>query len=124
MKRIFIAIIALVAMVAFNSCDKEKTTAQKLVKEFLKENLVSEDFKVMDYSRLDSTKLISDSVFLQLRADGAKSKLFKADIHYADGPKTRKLNYLRVKYRMDKDTVNQTFYLDDQLTRIVAFKTD
>ena len=117
-----LVIIALMAMVAFSACDGEKGTAQKLVKEFLTDNLVSQDFKIMDFSRLDSTKLISDSVFLQMRAKGAENKAFKAGFSYADGGKTKKLNYIRVKYRVDKDTILQTYYLDDQLTRVVAFK--
>ena len=112
----------LVAVMAFSSCNKEKTTTQKLVKEFLKENLVSEDFKVMDYSDLSSTKLVTDSMCQQMRTQMAGNALFKSDMRYAEGPATKKMHFIRVKYRVDKDTIFQTFYIDEQQTRVVALK--
>ena len=123
MNKMKVAIAALlVAVMAFSSCNKEQSTAQKLVKEFLKENLVNEDFKVMYYYDLSTTKFITDSVCQAMRAKMANNKLFKSDIHYAEGPMSKNLHFIRVKYRVDKDTVFQTFYLDEQQTRIVAFK--
>ena len=92
MNKMKVAIAALlVAVMAFSSCNKEKTTSQKLVKEFLKENLVSEDFKVMDYSDLSSTKLVTDSMCQMMRAKMANNELFKSDMRYAKGPKPNKM---------------------------------
>ena len=123
MNKMKVAIAALlVAVMAFSSCNKEKTTTQKLVKEFLKENLVSEDFKVMDYSDLSSTKLVTDSMCQQMRTQMAGNALFKSDMRYAEGPATKKMHFIRVKYRVDKDTIFQTFYIDEQQTRVVALK--
>ena len=123
MNKMKVAIAALlIAVMAFSSCNKEQSTAQKLVKEFLKENLVNEDFKVMYYYDLSTTKFITDSVCQAMRAKMANNKLFKSDIRYAEGPTSKNLHFIRVKYRVDKDTVFQTFYLDEQQTRIVAFK--
>ena len=123
MNKMKVAIAALlVAVMAFSSCNKEKTTTQKLVKEFLKENLVSEDFKVMDYSDLSSTKLVTDSMCQQMRTQMAGNALFKSGMRYADGPATKKMHFIRVKYRVDKDTIFQTFYIDEQQTRVVALK--
>ena len=51
-----------------------------------------------------------------------QDKAFKKDIQFAEGPKTKKLYYIRIKYRLDNDTCLQTFYLDDQLTRVVSFR--
>ena len=123
MNKMKVAIAALlVAVMAFSSCNKEKTTTQKLVKEFLKENLVSEDFKVMDYSDLSSTKLVTDSMCQQMRTKMAGNALFKSGMRYAEGPATKKMHFIRVKYRVDKDTIFQTFYIDEQQTRVVALK--
>lgn len=123
MNKMKVAIAALlVAVMAFSSCNKEKTTTQKLVKEFLKENLVSEDFKVMDYSDLSSTKLVTDSMCQQMRTQIANNALFKSGMRYAEGPATKKMHFIRVKYRVDKDTIFQTFYIDEQQTRVVALK--
>ncbi len=123
MNRMKIVITAmLVAVMAFSSCDKEKSTAQKLVKDFLEENLVSEDFKVMYCYDLSTTRFVTDSMCQAMRAKMAGNKFFKPNIHYAEGPMSKNLHFMRVKYRIDKDTIFQTFYLDEQQTRIVAFK--
>ena len=126
MKRLYQSIrtvaYIMVATLLLTGCDAEKSTAKKLVKDFLKENLVNNDFKVMSFSALDSTKHITDSVFKVMRAEAAQDKAFKKDIQFAEGPKTKKLYYIRIKYRLDNDTCLQTFYLDDQLTRVVSFR--
>lgn len=126
MKRLYQSIrtvaCIMVATLLLIGCDAEKSTAKKLVKDFLKENLVNNDFKVMSFSSLDSTKHITDSVFKVMRAEAAQDKAFKKDIQFAEGPKTKKLYYIRIKYRLDNDTCLQTFYLDDQLTRVVSFR--
>jgi hypothetical protein len=126
MKRLYQSIrtvaCIMVATLLLIGCDAEKSTAKKLVKDFLKENLVNNDFKVMSFSALDSTKHITDSVFKVMRAEAAQDKAFKKDIQFDEGPKTKKLYYIRIKYRLDNDTCLQTFYLDDQLTRVVSFR--
>ena len=126
MKRLYQSIrtvaCIMVATMLLIGCDAEKSTAKKLVKDFLKENLVNNDFKVMSFSSLDSTKHITDSVFKVMRAEAAQDKAFKKDIQFAEGPKTKKLYFIRIKYRLDNDTCLQTFYLDDQLTRVVSFR--
>ena len=126
MKRLYQSIrtvaYIMVATLLLIGCDAEKSTAKKLVKDFLKENLVNNDFKVMSFSALDSTKHITDSVFKVMRAEAAQDKAFKKDIQFAEGPRTKKLYYIRIKYRLDNDTCLQTFYLDDQLTRVVSFR--
>ncbi len=112
----------LVAVMTFSSCDKEKSAAKELVKEFLKENLVSEDHKVLYCYDLSTTKFVTDSMCQEMRAKMASNKRFKPNMHYAEGPASKNLHFIRVKYRVDKDTIYQTFYLDEQQTRVVAFK--
>jgi len=122
MRKIFIAIIAFLAVMVFNSCNQEKSAAEKLVKEFMKENLADEDFKIMYCYPMSTTSFISDSIFQQMRMRAAKDTRYKKNIHYAAGPKTKELHFMRVKYKIGNDTIFQTFYLDDSLTRVVSFK--
>ena len=122
MKKMLVAIVALAVAMAFTSCNREKSKAQTLVKDFLKENLVENDFKVMDFSPLDSTTFVSDSLFWLMREKGSENSRFKQPLVFPDGPKTRKLHFIRVKYRIEKDTILQTFYFDDELSRVVSFK--
>lgn len=122
MKKMLVAIVALVVAMAFTGCNREKSKAESMVKDFLKENLVENDFKVMDFSRLDSTTFVSDSMAHMMRMKMANNPLFKPEMNYQKGHKTRKLLFIRVKYRIEKDTILQTFYFDDELSRVVSFK--
>lgn len=122
MKKTLVAIVALVVAMAFIGCNREKSKAESMVKDFLKENLVENDFKVMDFSRLDSTTFVSDSLFQLMREKGAKDSRFKQPLDFSDDAKTKKLLFIRVKYRIEKDTILQTFYFDDELSRVVSFK--
>ncbi|MBQ2497815.1 MAG: hypothetical protein II509_04110 [Prevotella sp.] len=122
MKKTLVAIVALVVAMAFTGCNREKSKAESMVKDFLKENLVENDFKVMDFSRLDSTTFVSDSLFQLMREKGAKDSRFKQPLDFSDDAKTKKLLFIRVKYRIEKDTILQTFYFDDELSRVVSFK--
>ena len=76
----------------------------------------------MDFSRLDSTTFVSDSMAHMMRMKMANNPLFKPEMNYQKGHKTRKLYFIRVKYRIEKDTILQTFYFDDELSRVVSFK--
>ena len=122
MKKTLVASVALVVAMAFTGCNREKSKAESMVKDFLKENLVENDFKVMDFSRLDSTTFVSDSLFQLMREKGAKDSRFKQPLDFSDAAKTKKLLFIRVKYRIEKDTILQTFYFDDELSRVVSFK--
>ena len=122
MKKTLVAIVALVVAMAFTGCNREKSKAESMVKDFLKENLVENDFKVMDFSRLDSTKYVSDSIFNRMRVSNLQDSRFKQPLRLVDAPRTEKLHFIRVKYRVEKDTLVQTFYFDDEVSRIVSFK--
>lgn len=116
------AVVALLVAMVVAGCNREKSRAQGLVKDFLKENLVENDFKVMDFSRLDSTKYVSDSIFNRMRVSNLQDSRFKQPLRLVDEPRTEKLHFIRVKYRIEKDTLVQTFYFDDEVSRIVSFK--
>ena len=116
------AVVALLVAMVVAGCNREKSRAQGLVKDFLKENLVENDFKVMDFSRLDSTKYVSDSIFNRMRVSNLQDSRFKQPLDFSDDAKTKKLLFIRVKYRIEKDTILQTFYFDDELSRVVSFK--
>ena len=116
------AVVALLVAMVVAGCNREKSRAQGLVKDFLKENLVENDFKVMDFSRLDSTKYVSDSIFNRMRVSNLQDSRFKQPLRLVDEPRTEKLHFIRVKYRIEKDTILQTFYFDDELSRVVSFK--
>ena len=75
----------------------------------------SADADYLDFSDVDSTHSISDSLVDVLRRRGPKG------ISYLDH-KGRILLYIRAKYLDGQDTCSTTFYLDSEATGVVAFK--
>ena len=124
MRQIKTAVIAVLAVMAISSCGGPKNDAERLIKDFLKENLVDGDFKYLDFSDLDSTFYVSDSIVKAMRVTHDTTSVFKKGIKYVEGPDTRKKHFIHVHYRVGEKKIRQTFYLDDQLTRVLSFKND
>lgn len=91
-----------------------------VVRDFLKANLPNPEYDLIDVSGLDSTQHVMPATIAQMRKLSAAK--FKAGTSFV--APTAQLKYLRVTYAQDKDTVCQTFYLDQNLTGVVCVKTD
>jgi len=117
MKRIYIIIGIGVLLLA--SCGRRQE-AKSIIKDFMKANV--EDYSKVSYLEfydVDSTRNISDSLIQVLH--GRTPAHFRRDISYQqrDG---KTLWLLRTRYLMDKDTCSATFYMDKEMTGVVAFK--
>lgn len=98
----------------FVSCG-QRQQAKSVIKDFMEQSL-HKDVKYLDFSDLDSTKAISNSVIMVMRQRGPKGIQYK---DYKDGT----LLYLRTSYLDDQVIpATATFYLDREATSIVAFK--
>ena len=116
-KSVFILFMA----VLLSSCDQWK--AERLVSSFLKENLKEEYDFSKKYNDLDSTFNITDSIVGVMRMREDKNEKFNTPIKYVEGAPTRPLMIERVRLKEnDSTTYTMTFYLDKELTRVVAFK--
>ena len=101
------------------SCGRQHT-AEQTVKAFVEENMeVAGEISNRDFADLGTTSLISDSLIQLMRHRGAP--LFKQGISYPDVP-GGELYYLRMSYVHQGDTLQNTFYLNPELTEVVAFK--
>ena len=110
-----------VASIFFMSSCGQQHDAECLVDAFLEENAVHpEKIENRNFLKLDSTKLISDSLIdvFQHR----KNELFKPNIKYAVNNSGRMLYYIRMNFTYEGDTLYQTFYIDESFGHIVAFK--
>lgn len=104
---------------AFASCGR-KQEAKSIVKDFMKTN-VGDYSKVsyIEFCDVDSTRNISDSLIQVLH--GQTPAHFNRNINYQQrGGKT--LWLIRTRYLMDEDTCSATFYMDKEMTGVVAFK--
>ena len=62
--------IGILAMLLLTACGQQHQ-AKSLVKDFVEEHAI-EELHITDFSDLDSTKVISDSVFLAMQQNAAK----------------------------------------------------
>ena len=117
MKHIYIIIG--VALLLFVSCGRQQT-AKSIVKDFMEAHV--EDYSKVSYLEfcdIDSTSNISDSLIQVLH--GRTPAHFSKNISYQQRA-GKTLWLIRTRYLMDEDTCSATFYLDKDMTGVVAFK--
>ena len=112
-------IIGILALLLFTACGQQHE-AKSLVKDFVKEH-ATEELNITDFSDLDSTKVISDSLFLVLQQNAAKDPLFKG-VDFNGKKASSPLLYIRMNYKKDTLELSKTFYFDKDLSAIIAFK--
>lgn len=94
----------------------QRHKAQSKVEDFMKEQMGISHYDVVSWSPLDSTFFLSDSMVNVMRIK-APTKDKKAYVKA-----TPKVHFITLKYAVKKDTLSQTFYLDEPLSGIVAVK--
>lgn len=97
-----------------------KQEAKAIVKDFM-ETYVDDYSKVsfVEFYDVDSTRNISDSLIAVLH--GRTPAHFSRNISYQQRS-GKTLWLIRTRYLMDKDTCSATFYMDKDMTGVVAFK--
>jgi hypothetical protein len=101
------------------SCGKQYY-AEQTVEDFVDANMEQpEKTSMRDFADLGTTRHINDSLIGVMRQRGADH--FKKGISYPDVPQGD-LYYLRMRYVREGDTLQNTFYLNEELTEVVAFK--
>jgi len=123
-KNIIIGLLGMILLLA--SCGQQNK-AQGLVKDFLKENLNSADCSFERFGKLAQTAMIDAQRVEQLRKEMKNIPSMKQDIKYEDGVCPDTLLYIRATYKLTdhsgkEQEYTQTFYMDKELTRIIAFK--
>ena len=106
-------------MLLLASCGQQYAAKQK-VKEFVKQH-ATEEIDITSFSDLDSTRVISDSLFRAMQQNAAKDPLFKA-VDFSTVKPTSPLLYIRMRYQKDTLELSKTFYFDKDLSAVVAFK--
>lgn len=120
MKRVFG--MSICVMLMFAACGQQHD-AETLVEGFMKENLIdSSSLSGVEFAKLDSTARLNDSIINILRADSKQSERYRSDIRYADNKQDKSLKILRVKYMLGTEEYSDTYYLDKNLTNIIAIK--
>ncbi|OYP46408.1 hypothetical protein CIK96_06030 [Prevotella sp. P4-98] len=120
-KSLSITIVSLVLLLT--SCGQQHE-AEALVEDFMDKNMKDEvSINARRFTDIDSTFLLTNDVIQKMRNKAANGgQRYKKGIKYADGNPTRKLFITRVKYYVDTLECSDTYYLNADLTHIVAFK--
>ncbi len=100
-------------LLLFVSCGQQQR-AKLLVKDFV-ETHISEDVDYLEFSSIDSTHVLNDSIIQAMHRRAGK------DIPYYESH-DRVLKLLRVTYLKGSDSCTSTFYMDAALTGVVAYK--
>ena len=74
--------------------------------------------------KFDSTRVLSDSVIARIRANADTIKRYSAPVKYSDRPMGRKLYVARISYAINGTEYCDTYYLDEQISHVVAFKSN
>jgi hypothetical protein len=109
------------ALLLLVSCG-QKQQAKSTVKDFVKANIAADDYSFKDFGKLDSTRYVTDSIIGVMKTRVADDNTFRKEATYGMRTGKEQLKYLPVKMKVaDKDTTF-TFYLTNDLTKVVAVK--
>ncbi len=118
----YLYIIIGISLLLFASCGPQQE-AEDLVEQFMKQNMKEElDISGLHFMDIDSTRLVNDSVVISLRQQAKRASRYQGNIKYAPDQPFKQLITIRVKYYIEEKEYSDTYYLDMDLTRIVAFK--
>ena len=107
----FIYIIGVLLLLT--ACGQQQR-AKSVVKEFM-ETYQKGDVDYLEFSDLDSTKVLTDSMIVVMQQQAGKDVTFQKRT-------SPSLLLIRAKYLLDEDTCSTTFYLDPQTMGVVACK--
>jgi len=113
-----------VAVLLFVSCGQQHQ-AKEIIQDFVDQNATEPSSRSsISIVKFDSTRVINDSIILAMRANADTIKRYVKPVKYAEGPFGGKLYVARITYTIDGAEYSDTYYLDDQLSRVVAFKSN
>lgn len=96
--------------------------AEVVIKDFMKENMVNySEIDDLKFTDIDSTKRITDSIVTAMRKAANTSKVYKKNIIYKEYTGNNMI-MSRINYKLDNKDYSDTYYLNSELTHIIAFK--
>lgn len=116
-------LLIILSVMLFASCG-EQHKAEGVVKQFLKENLVNQDYKTR-FNKLGHTQKIDDQQLSSMqKATQQDDPLFKKPVKYGAYKELQQLLFIRTTIIQEKDTFIRTIYLHPELPDdgVVAIK--
>lgn len=116
-------LLIILSVMLFASCG-EQHKAEGVVKQFLKENLVNQDYKAR-FNKLGHTqKIDAQQLSSMQKATQQDDALFKKPVKYGAYKELQQLLFIRTTIIQEKDTFIRTIYLHPELPDdgVVAIK--
>lgn len=111
-------------MLLLASCGQQHK-AESVVEDFMNNNLKdASSLQIMEYGDLDSTRYLNDSIVNKLRSTAKNAPMYKPDIIFSEDNGHDKLIILRVKYKINDKNYHDTYYLNKELTAVIALKNN
>lgn len=113
---------SLVLLVA--SCGQQHR-AETLVEDFMEKNMNDHSsLEDVSFNDIDSTRYINDSIMVAMRIMAkTTAKHYKSTIDYGSQSVGKTLVMARVTYKLKGKEYTDTYYMDKEITRVVAFKS-
>lgn len=103
------------------ACCGDQHKAESVVGDFIDANIALDRYSVK-FSSLDSTDRVTPERIMTMRKNASTDHLFKRNASFLPVPASGKYLFTRTKIINGTDTVERTFYMDDALTGVIAFK--
>lgn len=117
-------IIIGIGLLLFTSCGQQHQ-AKGVIREFVEHNLVNpSSCSSISVVKFDSTKVLNDSILNRMRTNADTIQRYQKSIKYDEGTVGEKLYVVRISYSINDTKYSDTYYLDELLTRVVAFKSN
>ena len=107
-------LIYIIGIVLLLTACGQQHRAKSVVKDFM-ETYQKGDVSYLEFSDVDSTKVLSDSLIRVMQQQAGKDVTFQKRT-------STTLLLIRAKYLLDDDTCSTTFYLDPSTMGVVACK--
>lgn len=109
------------AIIILSSVSCKNNSAKGLIEDFMNVNMVStSNISDKEYSKIDSTFYINDSIINAMHKMQVPG--YKGIIKYSNEKAGKKLLFMSITFKQNKKDIKQTFYFDENITHIVAFK--
>ena len=99
----------------------QKHKAKALIGSFVEENTTLGDMR-RSYDKVDSTFKLTDSIIQNMQKHAPALPHFKKDITFGQPRAGEPILYTRTRFTSENDTLHYTFYMDRDLTQVIACK--
>ena len=111
-------------MLLFTSCGQQhqaKEVIQKFIDQYAVEPSARSSISIVKF---DSTKVLNDSIINLMRTNADTIQRYQKSIKYVEGNAGKKLYVARITYSIYDVEYSDTYYLNEQLTHVMAFKSN